>query len=115
MADDPATFDRIKVETGQALFGASCRLCHATDATDPSYGPLLDGVVGRKAGSFDGHACSAALKAAGFVRTTGALKAWMEDYDGFVPGIKMRHVGIKGPNGPRPAAPQPADHDQQGL
>ena len=75
MADDPATFDRIKVETGQALFGASCRHCHATDATDPSYGPLLDGVVGRKAGSFDGYACSAALKAAGFVRTTGALKA----------------------------------------
>lgn len=94
LADDAGSFDQIKVGAGKALFEAECRRCHATDASDPSYGPLLEGVVGREAGTFAGYPYSEALKAAGFVWTEGALKAWMEDNDGFVPGTKMRHVGI---------------------
>lgn len=96
-AEDAGSFDQVKIDAGKALFDASCRRCHATDASDPSYGPLLDGVVGRKAGSFEGYAYSDALKAAGFVWTRGALRAWMEDNDGLVPGTKMRHVGIEDP------------------
>lgn len=96
-AEDAGFFDQVKIDAGKALFDASCRRCHATDASDPSYGPLLDGVVGRKAGSFEGYAYSDALKAAGFVWTRGALRAWMEDNDGLVPGTKMRHVGIEDP------------------
>ncbi|MFO1204002.1 MAG: c-type cytochrome [Tabrizicola sp.] len=96
-ADEATSFDQIKVDAGKALFEANCRRCHATDASDPSYGPLLDGVVGRKAGTFEDYPYSEALKAAGFVWTTGALKAWMENNDGFVPGTKMRHVGITDP------------------
>jgi cytochrome c len=92
-----SSFDQIKVEAGKSLFEAECRRCHATDANDPSYGPLLEGVVGRKAGTFEGYPYSEALQAAGFVWTTGALKAWMEDNDGLVPGTKMRHVGIEDP------------------
>ncbi|MEZ5686028.1 MAG: c-type cytochrome [Paracoccaceae bacterium] len=94
MAD---TFERVKEEAGEALFDAQCRRCHAVDATDPSYGPLLDGIVGRKAGVFEGYDYSEALGGAGFVWTTGALRAWMEDNDAFVPGTKMRHVGITDP------------------
>jgi cytochrome c len=97
LADDAGSFDQIKVEAGKSLFEATCRRCHATDASDPSYGPLLEGVVGRKAGTFKGYPYSAALKAAGFVWTEGALRAWMEDNDRFVPGTKMRHVGIQDP------------------
>ncbi|NHB78589.1 c-type cytochrome [Rhodobacter calidifons] len=96
-AEEAKTFDRIKVQAGQTLFEAECRRCHATDAKDPSYGPLLEGVVGRKAGTFDGYPYSEALKNAGFVWTRGALKAWMEDNDGLVPGTRMRHVGIADP------------------
>lgn len=96
-ADEVGAFDQIKVEAGKALFEAECRRCHSTDASDPSYGPLLDGVVGRRAGSVEGYKYSDVLKAAGFVWTTGALKAWMEDNDGFLPGTKMRHVGIEDP------------------
>lgn len=94
-ADEAGSFDRIKIGAGKALFEAECRRCHATDASDPSYGPLLEGVVGRRAGTFEGYPYSEALKAAGFVWTEGALKAWMENNDGFVPGTKMRHVGIE--------------------
>ena len=53
--------------------------------------------MGRKAGTFDGYPYSTALASAGFVWTPGALRAWMEDNDGFVPGTKMRHVGVNDP------------------
>ena len=97
LADEDGSFSHIKIEAGKALFEAECRRCHATDSSDASYGPLLEGVVGRKAGTFDGYPYSQALKAAGFVWTPGALRAWMEDNDGLVPGTKMRHVGIEDP------------------
>ncbi|MDV7269735.1 c-type cytochrome [Thioclava sp. A2] len=90
-------FDRVKVEAGETLFRTECHRCHAVDATDPSYGPLLDGILGRKAGTYEGYEFSEALKGAGFVWTAGALRAWMEENDAFVPGTKMRHVGITDP------------------
>ena len=90
-----STFDRVKVEAGETLFLSECRRCHAPGATDPSYGPQLDGVVGRRAGTVDGYAYSEALAGSGIVWTPAALRAWMEDNDGFMPGTKMRHVGIE--------------------
>lgn len=95
LADEAGSFARIKTDAGKALFEASCRRCHATDASDPSYGPPLEGVFGRRAGTFEGYPYSEALRSAGFVWTPGALRAWMEDNDGLVPGTKMRHVGIE--------------------
>lgn len=97
LAEDAGRFQRVKIDAGQTLFEASCRRCHAIAATDPSYGPPLEGVIGRRAGTFNGYDYSDALKAAGFVWTDGALRAWMEDNEGFVPGTKMRHVGIEDP------------------
>jgi cytochrome c len=88
---------QIKVEAGAAFFGSECRRCHATDADKASYGPLLDGVVGRLAGKYPGYPYSEALSNAGFVWTEGALRAWMEDNTGLLPGTKMRHVGISDP------------------
>jgi len=91
------TYDKVKIAAGKMLFDSSCHRCHSVDADRSSYGPLLDGVVGRKAGSFEGYPYSAALKNAGFVWTPGALRAWMEANDKLVPGTKMRHVGIEDP------------------
>jgi cytochrome c len=91
------TFAEVKVSAGEALFETECRSCHAVDASDPSYGPLLTGIVGRKAGSFAGYEYSEALAGSGIVWTQAALRAWMEDNDGFMPGTKMRHVGIEDP------------------
>lgn len=84
----------IKLAAGQQFFDAECHRCHAIDK---SYGPPLEGVIGRAAGSVDGYPYSNALKSAGFVWTEAALKAWMEDNQGLVPGTKMRHVGITDP------------------
>lgn len=85
----------IKIEAGEALFDAECRRCHAVDADHDSYGPPLENVVGRAAGSYPDYDYSIALEASGIVWTPAALRAWMEDNDGFMPGTKMRHVGIQ--------------------
>ncbi len=93
LADD--TYEAVKISAGETLYEAECRRCHATDPIDPSYGPPLENVIGRTAGSHPNYEYSEALSASGIVWTPAALRAWMEDNDGFMPGTKMRHVGIE--------------------
>ncbi|MGB0659638.1 MAG: c-type cytochrome [Mangrovicoccus sp.] len=90
-------FQKVKITAGQTLFEAECRRCHATDPVDVSYGPPLEGVVGRVAGSYPDYEYSEALQGSGIVWTKAALRAWLEDNDGFMPGTRMRHVGIEDP------------------
>ncbi|WP_417263128.1 c-type cytochrome [Celeribacter sp.] len=90
-------YDAIKTAAGAEFFDKECHRCHSVDADRASYGPLLTGVVGRAAGTFEGYPYSEALKNAGFVWTKGAIRAWMEDNDALVPGTKMRHVGVSDP------------------
>ncbi|HQU68548.1 MAG TPA: c-type cytochrome [Albidovulum sp.] len=89
------SFERIKISAGQQLFDAECRRCHSPDADRQSYGPPLENVIGRVAGTYPGYSYSEALAKSGIVWTEAALRAWMEDTTGFMPGTKMRHVGIE--------------------
>lgn len=89
------TFEEVKVTAGQTLFDAECHRCHAVDAQDVSYGPPLENILYRAAGTYEGYDYSIALEASGIVWTPAALRAWMEDNAGFMPGTKMRHVGIQ--------------------
>ena len=88
------TFERAKVMAGEMLYKEECRRCHASDADHASYGPPLENVIGRAAGSYPDYDYSVALEASGIVWTEAALRAWMEDNTGFLPGTKMRHVGM---------------------
>ncbi|SPF75476.1 Cytochrome c-550 [Aliiroseovarius pelagivivens] len=88
------TFEKIKIEAGEKLYNSECRKCHASDASGASYGPPLENIVGRGAGMVQDYDYSTSLEASGIVWTPAALRAWMEDNDGFMPGTKMRHVGI---------------------
>ena len=88
------SFAEIKLQAGAALFEGECRRCHVVGAEDPSYGPPLENIVGRPAGTVEGYEYSEALAGSGIVWTEAALRAWLEDNDGFMPGTKMRHVGI---------------------
>lgn len=90
-----STFEKVKVEAGEKLYNSECRKCHAPDSSDPSYGPPLENIVGRGAGIVEDYDYSTSLAASGIVWTPAALRAWMEDNDGFMPGTKMRHVGIE--------------------
>lgn len=87
-------FEEVKITAGETLYNAECRRCHAPDGDHESYGPTLQNVVGRAAGMVEDYDYSIALEASGIVWTPAALRAWMEDNDGFMPGTKMRHVGI---------------------
>ncbi|WP_425074743.1 c-type cytochrome [Sagittula sp. S175] len=89
------TFEEVKVTAGKTLFDAECHRCHAPNSEDPSYGPPLENVLYRGAGTVEDYHYSTALSASGIVWTPAALRAWMEDNDGFMPGTKMRHVGIE--------------------
>ena len=93
LADE--TFEKVKIDAGHQLFTSTCRRCHTPGADVTTYGPPLEDVIGRKAGSVQGYEYSDALKGSGIVWTDAALRAWMEDNDGFMPGTKMRHVGIE--------------------
>lgn len=87
-------FEQVKIDAGETLYNAECRRCHAPDSDHESYGPPLNNIVGRAAGIVEDYDYSIALEASGIVWTPAALRAWMEDNDGFMPGTKMRHVGI---------------------
>ncbi|MET1416564.1 hypothetical protein ABVF61_30130 [Roseibium sp. HPY-6] len=88
-------FEQAKITAGEMLYKVECRRCHAADSSDPSYGPPLENVIGRGAGAFPDYDYSEALATSGIVWTPAALRAWMEDNTGFLPGTKMRHVGIE--------------------
>lgn len=79
---------------GEIMFEQRCRSCHADDPALKAYGPSLIGVLGRKAGSLEGYEYSDAMKNSGIVWNENTLRAWMADNDGFMPGTRMRHVGI---------------------
>src|SRR5579863_4502802 len=72
---------------GQALFAERCASCHALDRN--KIGPMLQGVVGRRAGAAAGYDYSAALKNAGLVWSADNLDHWLTNPRAFVPGAKM--------------------------
>lgn len=72
---------------GRALFAERCAACHALDSN--KIGPMLGGVVGRKAGSAAGYHYSVALKGAGLVWSADKLDRWLADPRAFIPGVKM--------------------------
>ncbi len=92
---DSAALDKALVAAGKIMFDQRCHICHSNDPAVKSYGPTLTGVVGRKAGSIEGFGYSDAMKASGLVWTEAAIRAWMADNTGLMPGTRMRHVGIK--------------------
>ncbi len=82
------------IEAGRIMFEQRCQSCHAADPERKAYGPSLVGVVGRKAGTLPGFEYSEAMSKSGIVWNENSLRAWMADNDGFMPGTRMRHVGI---------------------
>lgn len=79
---------------GRKLF-ASCANCHAVGpSARHGFGPQLNALPGRKAGSLSGYAYSTAMKASGLVWNEATLAAFLRDPNAVVPGTKMRYWGI---------------------
>jgi cytochrome c len=98
----PATPPPALALTGDAENGAQifkkCAACHEIGPTAKnSVGPVLNGIVGRMAGTYPGYAYSDANKSSGIVWTEATLAAYLPAPKMFLPGTKMSFVGLMMP------------------
>ena len=72
-----------------------CASCHQIGPNARGgFGPQLNGLFGRRAGSTSDFAYSDAMKTSGIVWDERTLAAFLRDPDKVVPGTKMRFWGI---------------------
>ncbi|MCL4766071.1 MAG: cytochrome c family protein [Hyphomicrobiaceae bacterium] len=94
-AGSPAAADP---ENGEKVF-RKCRACHQVgEGAKNAVGPLLNGIVGRPAGSIDGFNYSQANREAGkegLVWTEDKLLEYLKDPRAFMPKNKMAFAGLK--------------------
>ena len=88
------------VEDGAEVF-KKCRACHDVGPEAKNkVGPILNGIVGRPAGTIEGFAYSPANKDAGskgLVWTEEVMFKYLEAPLSFMPGTKMAFAGLKDP------------------
>ena len=80
------------ISAGKAAF-AQCAGCHSINGSN-GIGPSLQGIVGRKAGSFPGFEYSRAMKANTTVWDAVSLNAYLGDPHGMAPGNLMPFAGL---------------------
>jgi cytochrome c len=89
-------------EAGNAAAGEQvfviCRACHEIGpGAKILVGPPLNGVIGRKAGSYPGFDYSSANKNSGITWTKEELTKYLADPQKVVPGTKMIFPGLHDP------------------
>jgi cytochrome c len=73
-----------------------CRACHEIGPNAKiAVGPVLNGIVGRKAGTYPGYEYSDANKNSGIVWTPEELDKYLESPQTVVPHTKMIFPGLK--------------------
>lgn len=73
-----------------------CRACHQIGPNAKNaVGPVLNGVVGRKAGTYPGYKYSQANEKSGITWTPEELDKYLANPQKVVPGTKMIFPGIK--------------------
>ena len=86
------------VQEGAEVF-KKCRACHDVGpGAKNKVGPLLNGILGRAAGTIDGYNYSPANKEAGakgLAWTEDVLFKYLEAPLAFMPGTKMAFAGLK--------------------
>lgn len=81
--------------SGEKFF-AQCRACHQVGETAKNtIGPVLNGLIGRQAGTFEGYSYSAAMKASGFSWDDETFSDYIKAPRAKVPGTKMIYPGLK--------------------
>jgi cytochrome c len=83
---------------GQRLFAARCSSCHAVGpSARAGFGPQLNAVIGRRAGSTPDFHYSPAMLKSGIVWNDRTLAAFLDSPGDMVPGTKMRFWGMSDP------------------
>jgi cytochrome c len=82
-------------EAGKAVFNV-CKACHGVgEGAKNQVGPVLNGVIGRKAGTAEGFNYSEAMKGSGLTWDEATIAGYLADPKGKVPGNKMVFAGLK--------------------
>jgi cytochrome c len=80
---------------GEKVF-AKCKICHQIgENAKNAVGPVLNGVVGRSAGTYPDYHYSDANKNSGITWNEATLKEYLRDPKAKVPGTKMVFPGLK--------------------
>ncbi len=79
---------------GEQVF-KKCKVCHQVgEGAKNMVGPVLNGVVGRKAGTYPGYSYSDANKDSGLTWDDATLKIYLKNPKAEVPGTKMTFPGL---------------------
>jgi cytochrome c len=79
------------------VFG-KCSACHAVGpSAENKAGPILNGIIGQKAGEVPGYAFSDAMKNSGIVWDDTTLATFLKSPRKAVPGTKMTFAGLPRP------------------
>ena len=79
---------------GEQVF-KKCKICHQIgEGAKNMVGPVLNGVVGRKAGAIEGYSYSDANKNSGITWDEATLKVYLKNPRQKVPGTKMVFPGL---------------------
>jgi cytochrome c len=82
-------------EAGAIVF-KKCMACHKVGPDAKSgMGPVLNGIVGRPAGTYPGYKYSAANKNSGLIWDEATLTAYLRSPNEVVPNTTMKFPGLK--------------------
>lgn len=85
------------VAAGEKVF-AKCKACHMVgEGAKNRVGPMLNGIMGREAGTVEGFTYSPAMAESGLIWDAETLHAFLADPKGTVPKTKMAFAGLKKP------------------
>ncbi|MDO4233722.1 cytochrome c family protein [Pseudomonas sp.] len=85
-------------EAGGKLFAKTCGGCHSIgEGARGGFGPQLNGIIDRPAGTTADYQYSEAMKTSGVVWTREKLAAYIEDPKSVVKGTRMIFWGISDP------------------
>lgn len=80
---------------GEKVF-AVCRACHQIGETAKNgVGPVLNGIIGRPAGTYAGYSYSDANKNSGLTWDEATFRDYIKDPRAKIPGTKMIYPGLK--------------------
>jgi len=83
---------------GQHLFALRCASCHSVGpSARAGFGPQLNGLHGRRAGTTPDFRYSPAMAKSGIVWNEKTLAAFLDSPGDLVPGTKMRFWGMSDP------------------
>jgi cytochrome c len=91
----PAMATAQDLENGKAVWN-KCRACHMIgEGARNLVGPVLNGLMGRKAGTVEGYNYSEANKNSGIVWNEATFRDYIKDPRAKIPNTKMAFVGLR--------------------